>query len=193
MTRITQRTALRLLALTAAVGMVAIAGQAQAQQKALPPALAVQNLNIAKINPSALKALGNLNANGGTTTTNAAGVPTGNTGKDSGETPGILVRTVTVDTTPGRDIPRRGDDGKDTPTTDRPGETRNLNQLQSISSIGQLSQAPLQRSFEAPRPTTLNKLENRLTASVATAQAKAGGTAGRDQAIQALDGAKPLI
>jgi hypothetical protein len=113
-----------------------------------------------------------------------------------------------VVTTPKPDFTRLGNTTFDTTTTeipDRPkgrgepaggvvpgGNPGNLNQLQSLTSINQLLALP--RTSETASPVSvLHRLENRLPTAGQGQSAAGQAPEDRAGALQALDGAKPLL
>lgn len=69
-----------------------------------------------------------------------------------------------------------------------------LDQLQSLTSIGQLMTAPAATDVVIPS-VSLNNLENRMTLTGAADRVSATGAMpeGRDGALQALESAKPIL
>lgn len=96
----------------------------------------------------------------------------------------------TVPETP--EIPTRPDPGF--PGGGFAGDRGSLTQLQSLSSIGQLMAVPTATEIALPS-AVLHKLENRMPLTGPAEQTAGAGVVpeGRVGAMQALDGAKPLL
>ena len=90
------------------------------------------------------------------------------------------------------EIPNRPDPGF--PGGRFSGDRGSLNQLQSVSSIGQLLAVPVATETAIPS-VTLHKLENRMPLIGPAGQTAGNGVApeGRAGAMQALESAKPIL